>query len=362
VRLPLSRIQLIGMSATLPNFRDLADWLQAAHYETDFRPVPLDYRLKARGGSSACRAQHASLSASTDASGCVSVNSPQVGNELQDFKGNVLRELPDALPADRDHCALLMQENIDDGGSGLVFCGTKSHCQSGAKQLAAQLRIEAPSGDAAEARAAAAAVVRRAHSGDSEPDLALYIEAGVAFHHSGLTGDEREAVEAAFRVGGIRVICCTSTLAAGVNLPARLVLIRHDYVGRPIDMLDYATYKQMAGRAGRAGLDAFGVSILLARESPTPTQLAHLRSLGTAAPGQLSSALNHNGLMRVMLEAITSGLVRSEDEMGRYMRCTLLCKVTPDFEEVKRVAFDALTSLQKAKMIKWDVDVRVRPA
>ena len=45
---PLLRIQLIGMSATMPNFRQLADWLHAASFETTFRPVPLAYNIKAR--------------------------------------------------------------------------------------------------------------------------------------------------------------------------------------------------------------------------------------------------------------------------------------------------------------------------
>lgn len=78
-----------------------------------------------------------------------------------------------------------------------------------------------------------------------------------------LSPDERDLVERAYKSGAISLLTATSTMAAGVNLPARRVICQ-PYVGLKENVLEGAKWRQMAGRAGRAGLDSQGEAILLA--------------------------------------------------------------------------------------------------
>lgn len=77
----------------------------------------------------------------------------------------------------------------------------------------------------------------------------------------GLTFDERDVLEGAFRQGLVKVLAATSTLSSGVNLPARRVIIRTPTFNG--HLLDPLTYKQMSGRAGRKGVDTTGKTVML---------------------------------------------------------------------------------------------------
>ncbi|CAM9118141.1 unnamed protein product, partial [Hapterophycus canaliculatus] len=171
-----------------------------------------------------------------------------------------------------------------------------------------------------------------------DADLSYLVGASIAFHHSGLVVEERSILEDAFRQGSIRVLVATSTLAAGVNLPAHRVIIRSPSIG--IGLLDSTRYHQMAGRSGRAGVSrgeeggkaarevdtACGESFLIIPKNVKFT-LADASKLISAPLPKLESALRDakgGGLERALLEVVVSKTVTSRAAALSFCSRTLL--------------------------------------
>lgn len=110
------------------------------------------------------------------------------------------------------------------------------------------------------------------------PKLEKLIQAGIGYHHAGMTKEERHCIESGFRDGVLLVITSTTTLSAGINLPAQRVILRG--IRQGVSDLDRAQYLQMIGRAGRAGYSQRGESYIFGRcviKRPSfPETLPHL--------------------------------------------------------------------------------------
>lgn len=142
---------------------------------------------------------------------------------------------------------------------------------------------------------------------------------GVSFHHAGLTMDERDIIEAAFRNGALRILVATSTLSSGVNLPARRVIIRTPiFHGKPIDIF---SYRQMIGRAGRMGKDSMGESFLICQKKDFNV----VKELMSAKLTPVESCLEGAGkLKRAILEVVASGVASTPEDIDLFTKCTLL--------------------------------------
>ncbi|KAH8328757.1 hypothetical protein KR074_005265 [Drosophila pseudoananassae] len=299
------QIQVITMSATLANVELLQRWLDAELYITDYRPVALNEMIK--------------------------VGTKIFDNQLR-FVRDVSQqsELQQALGNDSDHVAQLCIETVLESCSVIVFCPSKDWCENLAVQLATAMHTLIKSGSdvgrqlrsnlSPEALENVKQQLRDIPTG-LDSVMSKAVTCACAFHHAGLTTEERDIVETAFKSGALKVLVATSTLSSGVNLPARRVIIRSPLFGGK--QMSSLTYRQMIGRAGRTGKDTLGESILICTESNARVG----RELVTAQLQPISSCLEMDGsthLKRALLEVISSGVATTRQELDLFVNCTLL--------------------------------------
>ncbi|XP_063466382.1 helicase POLQ-like isoform X6 [Symphalangus syndactylus] len=234
--------QIIGMSATLNNVEDLQKFLQAEYYTSQFRPVELKEYLKINDTIYEVDSK---------------AENGMTFSRLLNYKySDTLKKM------DPDHLVALVTEVIPNY-SCLVFCPSKKNCENVAEMICKFLSKEYLKHKEKE-KCEMIKNLKNIGNGNLCPVLKRTIPFGVAYHHSGLTSDERKLLEEAYSTGVLCLFTCTSTLAAGVNLPARRVILRAPYVAK--EFLKRNQYKQMIGRAGRAGIDTIGESILILQE------------------------------------------------------------------------------------------------
>ncbi|CAB3241306.1 unnamed protein product [Arctia plantaginis] len=310
-------IQIVGMSATIGNLHEIAKFLRADVFQRQFRPVELVEYVKL--GNMLHRIQWG-----------------EAGVEVIPDRELVYDYSAAAVNLDPDLLGGLVSEVVPDG-SCLVFCPTKRNCENVAALLCKLQRREMTSHRTSEREA----LERGLRAEGASAELSRAVRYGVAYHHAGLSSDERVLLEHAFRSGVISVLCCTSTLAAGVNLPARRVIVRAPFVGTAL--LSLGAYRQMAGRAGRAGVCSTGESIIIC-DARSWLQLSDVLR-GGLAPAR---SVLRGGLHSLLLSAVALGLATSVQKLRELLQCTLLA-ITENDENwsLDSICDDVVQSLVK---------------
>ncbi|XP_046978501.1 helicase POLQ-like [Vanessa cardui] len=310
-------IQIVGMSATIGNLPDLATFLKADVYEKQFRPVELVEYVKLGNVLHRIVWGPGGMEIVPDRE--LSFDYSAAGAALD----------PDALGG-------LVGETAPRGAC-LVFCPTKRNCENVAALLCKLQRREMTN-HRVEERVALQKALRNEGAG---LDLVKFVRFGVAFHHAGLAGEERALLEHAFRSGVISVLCCTSTLAAGVNLPAKRVIIRAPLIGR--EFITLGAYKQMVGRAGRAGVCEAGESVVVCAAAAW----ARLRGVLAGGLGAARSALGAGGAVgALLLSGAALRLAHTRAGLRALLRTSLLPIAPPDPAlDVDGVCDDAVRAL-----------------
>ena len=280
-------IQIIGLSATVSNSKEVAKWLGATLVESDFRPVPLKKGI------------------------CIDNEIEWDGSEFKkiDIEGTEGIAL-DNLP---DQC--------------LVFVNTRRSAEAQAKRLGMLIGKRLTSDETE----ALKTYTNELKSGADEvtsvdSNLAKLIERGVAYHHAGLTNRQRQLIEKGFREKRIKALCATPTLAAGVNLPAKRVIIRDltrwDSSFQSNQPLPVLEIQQMLGRAGRPGFDVDGEGVLIAKNNEQKAQIIETYFEGETEP-VLSRLGSEPALRTHLLSLIASGTISTTEEMHSFLKKTL---------------------------------------
>ncbi len=280
-------IQLIGLSATVSNSKEIADWLNATLVESDFRPVPLKKGISLQRVIEWENGQKDSIS-------------------LEGVNGIAVDNMPE---------------------QALVFVGTRRSAEAQAKTLGPIISKKLDSGDEKELAKYAEEISKSADEVTSvDSNLSKLISKGVAYHHAGLTNRHRRIIEKAFKNKVLKVLCATPTLAAGVNLPAKRVIIRDlsrwestFQSNQPLPVLEI---QQMLGRAGRPGFDVDGEGILIAKNKEQIEYFTDTYFNGETEP-VLSRLGSEPALRTHLLSLIASGTITTKENLHSFLEKTL---------------------------------------
>jgi helicase len=304
-------VQVVALSATVANPGEVAEWLDADLVESRWRPVDLRTGVYA-------------------------------GGQVR-FDDDTDLEL--AVDGDEDEAtaaaAALVRDAVEGGGQCLAFVRSRREAETLAERFAEEAFRTAPG---------VAEDVASMGATDTGRRLAETIRAGVAFHHAGLRSTHRAAVESAFRDRKLAVICATPTLAAGVNVPARRVVVRDQqrYTGSGMEWLPVLEVHQMCGRAGRPHLDPYGEAVLIGDERSRE----ELRERYVEAdPEAVESKLTDPAALRThVLSVVASGFADSRAEILDLLDATFYAHQTAG-ADLSGVVDDALADLAEMGLL-----------
>ncbi len=327
--------RLVGLSATLPNYTDVASFLRVNHaeglffFDSTFRPCPLS----------------------------------------QQFVGLTEKKPLKALALMNEICYEKALVDAQAKNQVLVFVHSRKETAKCAKAIR-DLAIRKETIGAFLPSDAAKSSLFEAVESTRNVDLKDLLPFGFAIHHAGMTRADRSLVEEMFAAGNLQVLVSTATLAWGVNLPAHTVIIRGTRVYSPErgcwTELNAQDVLQMLGRAGRPQYDTFGSGIIITAHSELQYYMSLMNSQ-LPIESQLMRKLVDNLNAEVVL-----GMVRNVDDGITWLGYTFLyvrMMQIPntygiDWETAEsdrklrnfrqRLIHVAATVLERANMVKYD--------
>ncbi len=300
IKLMPQKPQIIGISATISNSNEIADWLKCEPIQSKWRPTELIEGVYNYG--------------KVTMSNGTTFEIDNIG-VADNSTGGIL--------------SLAMNSITNDGGQSLVFAETRKRAVSLAKKTSDVLPKLLDKASKLSAQKIGVEILKQGDDTELNRTLSNIVTKGVGFHHAGLGLKSRQIVEDAFRKGTIKILFATPTLAAGVNLPARRVVItsifRYDYEYGGNVPLSILQYKQLCGRAGRPAYDKYGEAIIIADSRTNPEDLYNHFVLGEPEP-IVSQLMNETALRVHVLGVIASRPKILKSELLYFFEETFLSK------------------------------------
>lgn len=312
--------RFIAISGTLPNVSDFATWLNVPDdmifsFTNEDRPVPLSIRI--------CAFQSYESS------------NPFAFDRFLSFKlFSLVREHGEGRPC-------------------IIFCSTRSQAVSSALQVMHDAERAAEREDAhvlTQWKMPSAAGKQLAEQ-ISDRQLRNCALVGIAFHHAALSWKDRKVVESMFRSQQIAVICTTTTLSLGVNLPAHLVIVKGTTFynrGCSVD-IPVSEVAQMCGRAGRPGLDEHGLALILT--TTTKQHLYNNLAFGNTSSMTCVESQLHRHIIEHVNAEISLGTIHSFSSAITWGKTTFFW-----IRLKKNPSFYGLTLLTSADQLAFDAE------
>ncbi|MCD6575550.1 MAG: DEAD/DEAH box helicase [Nanoarchaeota archaeon] len=293
--------QIIALSATIQNAKELAEWLNANLVKSNYRPVELEYGVYLDGKL---------------------------------YFEDKVKNLPEAKTPEHQ----IIKDTLDMKKQILVFLSSRRNAEAVAKnaKLVVEKYLTREEKEKLEKLSNEILHVLESPTRQCEI-LSECVKCGTAFHHAGLVGKQQRMIEDAFKQGLIKLISATPTLSFGVNLPSHTVLVRDlkryspDYGSNWIPVLEV---QQMFGRAGRPKFDREGRALMIARSEIEKDEIFEKYVKGD--PEEIYSKLSAEPILRMqVLGLIASGEVSSKENLLKFFSKTFFAKQYADLEKIE---------------------------
>lgn len=330
--------QLIGLSATITNDQQLADWLDATLVSSDYRPVDLKEGI--------CWSNRIEFYLNTD-----DVDPPgetetddtpafKTGKEklaeerLDDELETETLQLADEHGKDTLN---LLHDTFNREKQAITFVRSRKSAEAEAEKAGEVAKPRLTREEQQELNEVADRIESVLGSPTEQcKRLAGCVRDGTAFHHAGLLSEQRSLIEEQFRKGNIRSIAATPTLAAGVSLPAYRIIIRDvkRYTNTGLNFIPVLEYRQMAGRAGRPEHHDEGQAIAVANGDGMKQDIRDRYILGESE--KIYSKLAVEPVLRMhTLSLIATRFVGTFDGLTDFFTSTFYAHQYGDISEIE---------------------------